>query len=321
MDGGARLSVRQMCLLALVFETTAVQLSARYSRKQAVLYFTTTAVVCIEALKILLSLAVLAYTEGGLTAAISAFMRDARARPELALKMLVPACLYTIQNNILLMGAGYLDAGLFTLLRQLKIPITAILWVIVMRTSLSRAKWGALSLLVAGVALAQSGDYLLLLLGGGPQLPALNSSASLGAFYVILSCVTSGIAAVYFEKVIKSAEYKPSLWILNVFLAAESVVLGLLGCYFDQGAAISEHGFFHGYTPLVLAVIVIHASDGLVVALAVKYSDNIAKAFATAVAVVLTCAIAAYWGDFHVTSSFLAGAVMVATAAYWYSTA
>ena len=46
-----------------------------------------------------------------------------------------------------------------------------------------------------------------------------------------------------------------------------------------DGDALSTYGFFHGYSNLTWTVIALQASTGLIVAITIKYTDNIVKAF------------------------------------------
>ena len=124
----------------------------------------------------------------------------------------------------------------------------------------------------------------------------------------------------FFERMVKLSQETASLWVLNVFLAVISTILGLLLCYFSEGHLVVEYGFFHGYNGLVALLIFLQASDGLIVALVMKYADNIVKAFATSSAIVLTCLVAAMLGDFLITLQFIVGAALVALASYTFAT-
>ena len=82
---------------------------------------------------------------------------------------------------------------------------------------------------------------------------------------------------------------------------------------------MERRGFFAGYTPIVWAVVSLQVLGGLVVALVVKYADNILKGFATSLAIVLTCVISVFLFDFSLTARFAAGAALVLYSTYMYS--
>ena len=90
-----------------------------------------------------------------------------------------------------------------------------------------------------------------------------------------------------------------------------SVVLGLASVYWKDGSKVSEQGFLHGYTPLVWAVVAVQAAGGLLVAVVVKYADNIMKTFATSFAIILGAAVNAVVGGFRPDGTFAMGAMGV----------
>ena len=70
-----------------------------------------------------------------------------------------------------------------------------------------------------------------------------------------------------------------------------------------------ENGFFFGYNMLVISVILLQAVGGLVVAVVVKYADNILKGFASSFSIITSCVLCIYLFDFNPTLTFLSGAV------------
>ena len=125
------------------------------------------------------------------------------------------------------------------------------------------------------------------------QHPHLN--ASLGLIAVIIACAISGLAGVYFEKVLKQSSNQASLWVRNVQLAFYSLFPAFfLGVVFKDGPEIAKEGFFVGYNFVVWLAIIFQAFGGIVVALVVNYADNIAKNFATSLSIVISF-IASVW--------------------------
>ncbi|CAG0899787.1 unnamed protein product, partial [Darwinula stevensoni] len=82
---------------------------------------------------------------------------------------------------------------------------------------------------------------------------------------------------------------------------------------------IMEEGFFVGCDAYVWFLIVLQAVGGLIVAMVLKYADNILKGFATAIGIVFSC-LASYF-LFHVplTGLFLLGAGIVIVSVFMYS--
>ena len=84
--------------------------------------------------------------------------------------------------------------------------------------------------------------------------------------------------------------------------------------------SIQKNGFFAGYDSLVWTVVLLAALGGLVVAVVVKFADNVLKGFAASASIVLSCVISSMvFHDSQMTLSFMIGASIVCGSAYAYS--
>src|SRR5437763_10677841 len=92
-----------------------------------------------------------------------------------------------------------------------------------------------------------------------------------------------------------------------------------MGVLWKDGAGVWENGFFYNYKYVVLSAIACQAIGGIIVAMVVKYADNILKGFATSISIILSFLASVYLFDFIVTSTFLMGATFVLIATYMYS--
>ncbi|XP_051949661.1 UDP-galactose translocator isoform X2 [Xyrauchen texanus] len=230
------------------------------------------------------------------------------------LKLAVPSLIYTLQNNLQYVAISNLPAATFQVTYQLKILTTALFSVLMLRKSLSKVQWISLVLLFAGVAIVQMEQE------GGKQKEALtstNQSYVKGLASVVVSCLSSGFAGVYFEKILKGSS--ASVWMRNVQLGIFGTLLGLLGLWWNDGDVIVEKGFLFGYTPMVWGVIFNQAFGGLLVAVVVKYADNILKGFATSFSIIVSTVTSVYLFGFHVDLIFTLGAGLVIGAVYMYS--
>ena len=72
---------------------------------------------------------------------------------------------------------------------------------------------------------------------------------------------------------------------------------------------MTKYGFFYGYDLIVVSVVLLQAIGGLVVAVVVKYADNILKGFAASFSIITSCIISIFVLDFEPTLLFLFGAV------------
>ena len=243
-------------------------------------------------------------------------------------------------------AATNLDAATFQVTYQLKILTTAFFSVVMLHRKLSNAKWTALGVLTMGIILVVlPKDGLNAWLGSKdtsndlPQDSTIgNQSNATGLFAVLAACVLSGIAGVYFEKIVKGTNndtteekrksgqllhdeqaIKIQLWIRNIQLSLFSVILG---CIFvvglQDGATIAKVGFFQNYSYLTWIVILIQAGGGLIVGLVVRYADNILKGFATSISIILSSVISIWLFNFELTLCFSIGALLVVYATYLY---
>jgi len=214
---------------------------------------------------------------------------------------------------------------------QLKILTTAILSVVMLRKELSRLQWVSLFLLFFGVAAVNVQanakpppvSVVKEAIQGAAQLvtqppkSTVDQRPIVGLLAVVTACCLSGFAGVYFEKILKSTPQ--SVFVRNIQLGVVGMVLGLGAVYITDGKKVMEHGFFFGYDFAVWSVIMIHAFGGIVVAVVIKYADNILKGFAAAAAIILSCVASMYIFDFELSLLFNIGATLVIIATYMYS--
>jgi UDP-sugar transporter A1/2/3 len=128
----------------------------------------------------------------------------------------------------------------------------------------------------------------------------------------IVSGLSSSFAGVYFEKVVKTTA--PSLAVRNIQLSFYGIPLAALTMVVLDVWWRGEGGAFHffqGYSPIVWSLVAVHALGGLLVAVVVKYADNIAKGFATAVSTVLSGLYAAVFWGYVPSAEFLVGCTAV----------
>ncbi|KAK9407564.1 UDP-galactose translocator [Crotalus adamanteus] len=310
--------LKYISLAVLVVQNASLILSIRYVRTlPGDRFFATTAVVMAEILKGITCLLLIFIQKQGNLRKFAASLYDSILVQYMdTLKLAVPSLIYTLQNNLQYVAISNLPAATFQVTYQLKILTTAVFSVLMLRKSLSSLQWLSLMLLFAGVAIVQVEQQQ----AGGKPAPkgqGMQQSYMVGLVAVVVSCLSSGFAGVYFEKILKGST--ASVWLRNVQLGIFGTLLGLLGLWSTEGAAVAQHGFFFGYTPLVWGVILNQAFGGLLVALVVKYADNILKGFATSFSIVVSTVASIYLFDFHLNLLFALGAGLVIGAVYLYS--
>eukprot|EP00094_Tigriopus_californicus_P008576 TCALIF_08266-PA protein Name:"Similar to SLC35A2 UDP-galactose translocator (Homo sapiens)" AED:0.10 eAED:0.10 QI:0/0/0.5/0.5/1/1/2/162/360 len=305
-------NLKYLSLITLTAQNAILGLSMRYSRtRPGDLFFETTAVFMAEVIKLMTCLYLVFRDEG------HDVMRWRRTLHETVvvnwmdtLKVCIPSAIYLVQNNLLYVAAGNLDVATYQITYQLKILTTAVFAVIMLNKKLIKIQWFSLVVLIVGVALVQTSD-------------AKESKASIheqsrvkGFTAAICACVLSGLAGIYFEKILKGSDI--SVWMRNVQLSLLSIPLGFIVCLLKSYDGISTKGFFHGYDLFVWYLVGLNATGGLLVAVVVKYADNILKGFACSLAIILTCVFSVFFFGFQLSVQFCLGGCLVIGSIFLY---
>ncbi|KAK1704913.1 nucleotide-sugar transporter [Colletotrichum lupini] len=385
------MSMKQLSLITLTFQNSALILIMHYSRIMPPVgdhrYFTSTADFLNEVIKLSIcltcSIAEVSRTLAPSTPATvifeqifnSVFSGD-------GWKLAIPATLYTLQNTLQYVAVGNLDAVHFQVLYQLKILTTAVFSVTMLRRALGMKRWISLIILTLGVSIvslpqpssashAESTSASILLhdttdhffprsvheLGqaaegaaevareltkraadglagvGGEivkrsasyqgiqedQDPSPLMNYSIGLTAVLVAAVASGLAGVYFEKMLKDSGTHASVWTRNIQLSFYSLFPALAGVILIDAEDIAKHGFFDGYNWVVWTAIVFQAVGGVLASLCINYADNIAKNFAASISIVISFLFSVWFFNFEVNFSFILGTTLVLAATYIYS--
>ncbi|KAL5288024.1 SLC35A2 family protein [Megaselia abdita] len=305
-------TLKYVSLITLTLQNAVLGLSMRYSRtREGDMFLSSTAVLMSEITKLLTCL-ILVFNEEGknFNKFVESLHRTIIQNPKDTLKVCVPSFVYIVQNNLLYVSASHLDAATYQVTYQLKILTTAMFAVVILRKKLMGTQWSALGLLVMGIVLVQ--------LANGTESSGSTSGQNkfLGLMSALGACFLSGFAGVYFEKILKGADI--SVWMRNVQLSLLSIPFGLITCFVSNGGKIVDHGFFFGYDLFVWYLVVLQAGGGLIVAVVVKYADNILKGFATSLAIVISCVASIYLFNFNLTLQFSGGAALVIASIFLY---
>jgi UDP-sugar transporter A1/2/3 len=214
--------------------------------------------------------------------------------------MAVPALLYFIQNNLQYTGAKLLDAAVYQVSCQFKIITTAMFAVWMLQRKLSVTKWTGLGFLTVGIALVNvSLDH------SEKQSNSIVEQFG-GLIAIAIATVLSGLAGIWFEKVLKGSQQ--SVILRNIQLSLFSCMTGILmGLNPTNRNFISTYGFFYGYNALTWLAILLQALGGLIVAYVVKYADNILKGFATSISIIVTSLISVFFLGGALNGIFLIG--------------
>ncbi|MEQ2203733.1 hypothetical protein XENOCAPTIV_002862, partial [Xenoophorus captivus] len=151
--------LKYLSLGVLVFQTTSLVLTMRYSRTlqaEGPRYLASSAVVVAEVMKILACVLLVFKEHSYSIRALNSILRqEILHKPIETLKLAIPSGIYTLQNNLLYVALSNLDAATYQVTYQLKILTTALFSVSMLGRRLGVYQWLSLLVLMAGVALVQ----------------------------------------------------------------------------------------------------------------------------------------------------------------------
>lgn len=304
--------MKYVSLVLLVVQNASLALTMRAARTQTGdMFFATSAVCMAEITKVLVCMVIILHSFGWNVRLWAQHLNEEIVKKPLdTLKVAVPAFIYTVQNNLLYISISNLPAAVFQVSYQLKILTTAVFSITMLGRTLIKTQWMSLFILFVGIAIVQVQN------AGATQLNE-NQSPLIGFGSVIVACTFSGFAGVYFEKVLKGST--ASVWLRNIQLGIFGTIMAFIGAYMKEGSAITEKGFLFGYNNLVWVVVANQACGGLLVAMVIKYADNILKGFATSLSIVLSSILSVFLFDYSITLMFTVGGGLVISAVYLYS--
>ncbi|KNC96579.1 UDP-galactose transporter, variant [Spizellomyces punctatus DAOM BR117] len=303
-------------LVALAVQNIAsvmvIRSSRKFGRENAV---ASTAVLCAEVLKFIVCTVAHVLREESRSAS-TVIAKDIFGEDSAWKMMMVPAALYTLQNWLHYFALSRVDATTHQITLQLRILSTAIFSVFMLKKRLSWMQWVSLLVLTGGMALVQlpSGNSATKIEAGSKAA----TDRLIGLAAIALICVTSGFSGVYLEKVLKRTA--TTLWVRNIQLAFfSSIFCAVFGVILHDGAEVASRGFFAGYGWATICAILLSAAGGLLVAIVIKYTDNIVKNSAMAISIITSGVISSLIGDFTLTTNFLLGGILVIPSVWIYS--
>ncbi|KAG9511380.1 UDP-galactose translocator, partial [Fragariocoptes setiger] len=325
-------------LATLAVQNATLNLTMRAARTQKDQFSASTAVIVSEVLKFFSCLFMISREQSySLSDTVYTIERYIIRNPSDTLKVAVPSIVYYIQNNLIYIGSYHLDAATSQVTYQLKILTTAVFSVFMLGKRLSGLQWIALLLLFIGVAIVE-----VVIVGPVASKSGLMNSHAIsnqtnvehppedqpdgdrhenpliGFLALIAASCLSGFAGVYFEKILKSTA-QVSLWIRNIQLSIVAIPVGLLQVYILEPTHVEEKGFFFGYTAITWICIILQAQGGLLVAVVVKYANNILKGFATSLAIIISSVASVFLFNFTITVPFFIGTSLVIASIMLYS--
>ena len=327
-------------LTGMVLQNSATVLVGRYTRSSVPkdeLYVVNHLILVTELGKLLLSCIFEYVTTNGQL--VQSIKQNIIERPYDALKIMVPALLYLVQNSLLYVALSNLTAPVFQVTYQAKLVTTAIVSVIMLNRKYTLQQWICLVSLSIGVAIVVLGEGNKKDEEKKDDESKAEQSLFVGLSAVTIACMSSALAGVYFEKVVKTPSSgtknpnaKPvSVWMRNVQLAFFTICTAYLQNWYttnfgkkDDSAAdtavdLSNQSYFHGFTTWVWILVCLQAGGGLLVAAVIKYADNVLKGLATGVSVCFATAVSTVLFGTPLSGQFSMGATLILISVYLFS--
>jgi len=264
-----------VCVLMFLNVATAATASSAAPKH------TTTVVLASEFAKALFSLLFVANEEPQ-GVPLQTKVAESMARKNLG-GLFVVATLYVVVNNCFMLALRYINIDTYQVLFSLRIPVTAALMHLFLGRKFTARQQIAGVLLFCGGILSQA-DLQKLSWAKTPPL---------GLFYVAVMVVSSSVAGVLNESILKNDECG-SLHAKNFQLYAYGFFLNLACTIYEHGGVVSPAGavFFDGVTISTCFLICLLAAQGLVTSAVIKYTDNMIKAAASVGSIGASAALA-----------------------------
>mmetsp|Transcript_16894 Transcript_16894/g.32997 ORF Transcript_16894/g.32997 Transcript_16894/m.32997 type:complete len:432 (-) Transcript_16894:57-1352(-) len=250
--------------------------------------------------------------------------------PFSSLLLCVPVLIYALTNSLLHWSAGHVSAAIWQVTFQGKILVTAMLTVMLLRKPMIRSQWLAIGIMAVGIATVQLSKARETKQDTMANKEEQNALAGVLALAFASCC--SSFAGIFSEIVFKQVSVfglthqRTSLWLQNVQMAVYTlpilVTAFLLGSRQQLATADSATDVmgtvFHGFTKKVWVLVTINAVGGLLVAMVIKYADNILRGFSAAIATVNSILLSRLCFGLNVHFSFVWGSIMVVFASMLY---
>ncbi|RHY27033.1 hypothetical protein DYB32_007100 [Aphanomyces invadans] len=236
----------------------------------------------------------------------------------------IPALLYTIDNNLVFVILRFIDPATLSILWNLKIFTTAVLFRVVLRRSISHLQVVSLVLLMLGVATTQSKHDVQPILQHHENITTVasrrqfihehdTSRVLIGLGLVSIACVISSFAGIATEFALKKNPGTPFV-VQNIYLASFSMTFNGVAALLQVGPG----GFFFGYNSWTWVVVGIQVVAGLCMGLILKFLDNIACVFTHAMAMLFTTLVSILFFSFDFSLEFACGLSVCIVSMYLY---
>eukprot|EP00042_Codosiga_hollandica_P014082 m.32198 g.32198 ORF g.32198 m.32198 type:complete len:330 (+) comp42261_c0_seq1:282-1271(+) len=243
---------------------------------------------------------------------ISAAIAEISQNKKVFLLYFIPAGLYCLYNNLSYVNLTRVGPTTYTLLMQLRVAITGVVFQVLFKQKLSRMQWISIGTLTTGCLIHQANFS-----NPSEALIPLDLNVALLIFQMCCACG----AGVYNEYLLKNRGGDVHVMIQNVFMYTDSIISNglILGFNGELTTAFSSTNLASIMNWNVIAIILNNAAMGVVTSLFLKHLNSILKTYAAAMDI-LTIALLS-WFLFGIAIRFQTAVaiILIGSALYMYS--
>lgn len=259
----------------------------------------------------------------------------------------IPAAIYTVQNLASLLAYQNLEALTFNVLNQTKTLSAALCCFLVMGNKQSRVQSFSLVMLLLSALVIEKvvsyGSIAAILGNGVSTMMPTGRRFTHGVLPCLFASFLSGLAGALTQKNLQGVSKKkknktaPSVtavaetttatkpsnkpinpYLFSMELTAASVLVLTTSLFFSKdGQQISQHGFFHLWTPKTMIPILTNSFGGILVGLVTKHAGSVRKGFALIFGILLSGFLQA--GSHGISSAQILGGLLAATSLWMHS--
>ena len=199
-------------------------------------------------------------------------------------RLIVPAVIYVIQNNLFLYAASELDPAFFQALWQMRILMSATLSWLVLKKRIVPVQWLCILGIFCGVMLVKIATSTSRAVSVAASGKTLTASLALCA-----AAMMSSTAGVILEFIFRDREI--NLWASNVQLSCFSILPAACIVFFRDASHLGPVLHDLHTSPWPMGVVFLQSFNGMMIAVLLKKAGVIINDFTSAVSIVLTFAL------------------------------
>ncbi|XP_078316025.1 putative UDP-sugar transporter protein SLC35A4 isoform X2 [Crassostrea virginica] len=222
------------------------------------------------------------------------------------LQYAVPGLLYSASNNLSMMMQVYMDPTTFqvyrSVLSNLKIGITAVLYWGFLKRPLTLRQWIAIGILTMAGTIDSYGSYV----SKGKDFSELYVTMT-GLVMIGAQCTVSGMASVYAEYILKKQK-EMSLHFQNIMLYTWLILINTIFWFYeevrDESIDDTRYFIFRGYSMTTWSIVVTQVYVGIAMSVILKHASNITRLFVVSSSLSVTTILSVLVFGLHLNSFF-----------------